>query len=463
MFAKTRTKIKTKRHDSGFTLIEGLTLVFILALITVTFYNVITIGTRAIVSSKNRLGAVALANEKMEIARNLAYDDVGTVLGICAGKLLQDENVTENGKTYKVHTYVTYVDDPFDGTLGGSPNDVAYNDYKRLEITVSWDNGGADHGEVKTVSRFVPPGLEVATPGDGILAINVFSDQAGGAPVSGADVHVVNPDVSVNETFQTDATGSVMLLGAKESLQKYQITVSKSGYETVDTFAPYPTTAYNPVDTYASVIGGAFNVTNIIENKVADIKISTIDYAGNPVGDVGVAIEGGRKLGAKALSPFDPVYKLVFDGNTNSSGEKTFNLASPGQYTFGLSSSETTYELIGSNPISPFPVASESSADIKLKVASKSMTGISIKIVNDTNSSLLVGATVELKSIALEYDETIMTGEDGMAFFPNSNATVFQAGTYDLLVDAAGFQSDNESVTIDAGGLTHKDVLMIEN
>ncbi len=457
MFVKT----KIKKYNLGFTLIEGLIMVFILALITVTFYNVISIGTRAIISSKNRLGAVALANEKMEIARNLKYDNVGVISGVCSGTIPQDEDVTENGKKYQVHTYATFVDDPFDGTLGGSPNDVAYHDYKQLDITVSWDNGGSDHGSVKVSSRFVPPGLEVATVGDGILAINVFSDQSGGAGVAGASVHVFNPDVSIDEVVQTDASGSVMLLGAKESLQKYQITVSKSGYETVSTLPPYPATTYNPVDTHASVIGGTFNTTNIVENKVANIKISTIDYLGNPVGNVGIVLNGGRKLGTGISSPFAPTYNLDFNGSTNSSGEKTFDSISPGQYAFGLASSETTRELIGSDPISPFSAVSESSTDIKLKVADKTMTGISVRVVKTTDSSPLVGATVELKNVGLAYDETITTGSDGMVFFPDSNA-IFQAGTYDLSVTASGFQNDNESVTINAGSLTNKNVSMTE-
>jgi len=104
LFKKTET-------SKGFSLIEGLVLLFIFSLITVTFYSLISVGTRYIVDAKNRLGAVSLADEKMEIVRNLAYANVGTVSGEVGGNIPQDEDVTENAHTYHVSTLVEYVDD----------------------------------------------------------------------------------------------------------------------------------------------------------------------------------------------------------------------------------------------------------------------------------------------------------------------------------------------------------------
>ncbi len=455
-------KIKTK-NGKGFTLIEALTLVFLLGLLTVTFYNVMMLGMRYIAASKNRLGAVAVANEKMEIARNLKYDDVGTIDGFCPGVIPQDEDITESGRKYHVHTYAKFIDDAYDGTFNGSPNDIAYNDYKKLEITVSWNVGGSDQGSVKVVSSFMSPSLEVATPGDGILSVNIFSDQSGVVPVSGATVHVVNTDVGINDTASTDSSGNVMFLGAKESLQKYHITVSKSGYETVTTLPPYPTTAYNPVDMDASVISGTINTTNISQNKLADLKIATLDYLGNPVSGVGIEVDGGRKLGTKYETPFDPVYNLSFDGSTGSDGKKDFGSISPGQYTFKLSDSETTYEMIGGDVVSPLALAPESNEEVKMKVADKNMTGLLVKLVNDTDGSPLVGATVELVNVGFSYDKTITTDAQGMAFFPDSDTPVFQAGTYDLTVKADGFQDNTTTETISDNNLSIENITMVTN
>ena len=62
----------------GFTLIEALTLLFVFYLVKTTFYAASIAGTRQIIESKNRLGAVAVANEKMEIIRNRDYDTIVT-------------------------------------------------------------------------------------------------------------------------------------------------------------------------------------------------------------------------------------------------------------------------------------------------------------------------------------------------------------------------------------------------
>ena len=204
------------------------------------------------------------------------------------------------------------------------------------------------------------------------------------------------------------------------------------------------------------------NVTNIVENKTADIKISTVDYLDKPVPQVQVKLGGGRKLGTKFVSPYDPVYSVDFDGKTDSNGEKEFNSVSPGSYTFSLSDDAlSTYALIGIDPVSPLTVVPDSTVDVKIKVADKNTTGLLVKVFNDSSKKPLSGATVKLESTDLAYDETVTVGDDGMAFFPVTDATVFQAGTYTLTVKATNFQDDTKSVTISDGHLSQEDVSMI--
>ncbi|MEI6588101.1 MAG: carboxypeptidase-like regulatory domain-containing protein, partial [Candidatus Moraniibacteriota bacterium] len=221
----------------GFLLIEGLTVLFIFALVTVTFYSVFSIGIRYIQDAKNRLGALAIANEKIEIIRNLQYDSIGTDEGAIEGDIPQDQDVLENTRQYHIHTDVSYVDDPYDGL---AYSDTAwFEDYKRVTVTISWVNGGGTE-EVKLVSRFVPPGKEVPHIGDGILSINIFSDQPGGVGIPGSRVDIYNPDTEIDTYGITDSTGNVTFMGSRvsNSIQKYQLTVTKNGYETVHTMSP---------------------------------------------------------------------------------------------------------------------------------------------------------------------------------------------------------------------------------
>src|SRR3989339_1899828 len=104
-------KMKTKRNHSGFTLIEMLAFLFIFSLITVTFYSVWTVGTNHILFAKNQLAAAALANEKMEIVRNLAFDDIAHTTGAPVGNLNQDEDVSRSGRLFHVLTQIKNEDD----------------------------------------------------------------------------------------------------------------------------------------------------------------------------------------------------------------------------------------------------------------------------------------------------------------------------------------------------------------
>ena len=450
---------KTK-NNSGFTLIEALVLLFIFSLITITFYQVISVGTRYIIFSKNSLIAISLANEKMEIARNLQYDYVGIQGGACAGNIPQDEELIENGKTFHVHTLATYVDDPFDGTLGGSPNDTAFKDYKIVKVTVSWNNGGADEGSVFLLSRFVPPGLEAATSGEGILSINIFSDQAGGAGVAGATVKVVNSDLGFSETRQADDMGNVMIVGVDESIQKYAITVSKSGYEDVQTYPAYPDTTYNPVDVHASVVAGTLNVTNISMNKTADLKIITQNYYGDPIADIGFDLSGGRKLGNDADYPYDPIYNLDESSQTDSSGEKQFSAISPNQYDFSLAGSVTDYELIGTDPAPPLLLSPEQSLDFKVVLAPKNVTSILVGITAQGSTDPFVGAKVELSNTS-GYSEETTTDSNGTAFFPKTESAPLEAGEYTLKVTADGYQESSQNIDIIEDQLSKKSVELV--
>ncbi|MFA6159727.1 MAG: prepilin-type N-terminal cleavage/methylation domain-containing protein [Parcubacteria group bacterium] len=452
--------MKKTKNNSGFTLIEALVLLFIFSIITITFYQVISVGTRYIIFSKNRLGAIALANEKMEIARNLKYDDVGIQNGACAGNIPQDEDVAENGRNYHVHTLAAYVDDEFDGTLGGSPNDTAYKDYKLVKITVSWGNSGADAGSVFLLSRFVPPGLEAATSGDGILSINIFSDQDGGAGVPQATVEITNSDLGFSETRQTDDSGNIMLVGVKESIQRYKIKVSKSDYETVETMLPYPDTLYNPTNTHASVVAGSINPADIALNKTADLKIITQDYFGNAIADVNFTLEGGRKIGTEVLVPYSPVYNLDETNQTNSSGEKEYNSISPGQYTFKFTNPTSDYELIGTDSAPPISLSSEQNLNLKVVLAPKNVTSALIKVRAAGSIDPFVGAKIELSNTS-GYSEDTTTDGNGTAFFPKTESTPLEDGIYNLKITADGYREISGEIEINNGELKVESVELL--
>ena len=402
-----------------------------------------------------------MANEKMEIIRGLAYEDVGTDEGMVSGDIPNDEEVVVNTRQYHVNTLVEYVEDDFDGVF---PADTAFEDYKKVTITVSWGGESDEQKKVKLASRFVPAGLEVEHPGDGILFINVFSDQPGGTGISGASVHVVNTETGLNTTVTTGGDGSVTLMGDKitESIRRYEITVSKGDeYETVQTMPPYPTTGYNPVDVHASVVVGLINVANIVQNKLADLEVSSVDYLEeNAIPNISFSIVGGRKIGNEAEEPNNPIYNMNVSEETNSSGSKDFGQVSPGQYKVELDSLETGYELIDTDPISPFSLFSEDDLVVKLKLADRNAESLLVRIykVVEEENIPIEGAQVQLTNVS-GYDTSQLSSATGTAFFPTT-ADAFLSGDYDLEVSKEGFTTSSSQITITDNQLKEETIIL---
>lgn len=296
---------KKLKKTPGFTLIEMLVFIFIFVVVTFSFYRTIAAGMIAIVDAKSKLGAVALANERMEVIRNLSYDNIGTIEGVPPGSIPQDEIISRSGRDYYVHTNVGLVDDPQDGTAHDAPghihadgDDVRSGDYKKVRVQVYWIN----HNEAKSVylvSTFTPPGVEAVYAG-GILSINAIDSEGHGIPQ--ATVHIYNNDVSptVNVTQQADNNGNIYFPQSPVSSEKYYIEISKTGYYPVKTYAR--ASNFEPMDLNASVVEGAINQKSITTDRVSSINLYTRDPLGNSVPNVSFDLEGGKRIGSTTPS-----------------------------------------------------------------------------------------------------------------------------------------------------------------
>lgn len=432
-------------------------------MVTTAFYSAFSLGGRYIIESKNRLGAVALANEKMEIIRNLKYDDIGIVGGVPSGNIAAEEDVIENKRAYHIKTFMQYVDDPFDGI---SPTDA---DYKRVKVTVFWTGPNGAMSEFSLISRFVPPGIEQGMSG-GALSINIIGSDGVGIPQS--SVHITNNEVSpaIDITAKTDNTGNLTLLGMKQSTQKYDITVSKDGYEAVNTIDPFSVT-YTVIDTPASVVEGLMNTKTIIQDKVIDLKIIAEDYLGNALANVSFNLEGGRVLGSDLMyQPPAAVYNYSASSITDTDGKKEIKNISPGQF-FLSAVSETLgdhHTLIGPKEFTTFDAVDKIYAFVATGGGSKE---IKIRYANNNDNSLLAqvvdqaGDNIPIKNAQVNLlksdgnTESVTTMADGVAFFPTSGPLT--VGTYDLIVTADGYADYNGTVNIDQ--LTSQQIKLTAN
>jgi hypothetical protein len=265
-----------KNKSFGLTLIEVVIGAALMLIVFVGIFGVIQLGMKLVAQSKARITATALANQRIELARNLPYDQVGTSGGIPAGSIPETETVTRNKIIYTVKTTVVYVDDPFDNLF---PNDPLAWDYKRVKVKVSWS--GFLAGEVSLQTDVAPKGVE-STGSGGIISVLVFD--ANGQPVPQADVHVENASASppIDAHYQTDNQGRLFIPGAPACNDCYKITASKTDYSSERTYAVgeviHGQVLAAPNKPYLSVIEGQLSEISFTIDRLATKTVQTIKY-----------------------------------------------------------------------------------------------------------------------------------------------------------------------------------------
>jgi hypothetical protein len=172
-----KKKVYNKKGKNFF----GITFVDIIigtALVSIVFlgiFGLFRLISRTIWISKVKITATAIANRQIEIARNLPYGSVGIIGGsptFPEGLLESSTSTLHNNINYTIETKVKYVIDPADG-IDASEGDECPNDYKKVEVKVSWT--GRYPGEITFTTDIVPENLaqECENIG-GILFVSVF-------------------------------------------------------------------------------------------------------------------------------------------------------------------------------------------------------------------------------------------------------------------------------------------------
>lgn len=265
-------------NNKGFTFVGILVGVSLLLIVFLGIYGIFQLNLKVVGQNRARITATTLANQKIEIIKNLAYDEVGTVSGIPSGEVLESETITRNNIDYIVKTTIGYVDDPFDGL---APADLLPNDYKKAKVKVFWT--GLLDGEVTLITSIAPKGLET-TEGGGNLLISVFD--ALGQPISQADIHLVNDQISPNidAHYQTNNQGQYLVAGAPSSTNAYQITVSKDNYSTDRTYSF--TEVVNPEKPQATVLEGDLTEISFSIDRLSNFSLRTLSpYGGDSFAD----------------------------------------------------------------------------------------------------------------------------------------------------------------------------------
>ncbi len=266
-----------RRHrNSGLTLIESLIGIALLLIVFISIFVLIQLGIKLTSQSKARISATTLANQKLELARNLPYNEVGTVGGIPAGSIVESEIIVRNNIAYTVKTTVVYVDDPFDNTF---PDDPLAWDYKTIRVKVSWSEFLG--GEIFFQTDIAPKGVET-TSGGGIISILVFD--ANGQLVPRADIQIENQEVipPISANYETDDQGRLFVPGAPACNDCYKITATKNGYNSERTYAIGEEirgqTMAEPNKPFLSIIEGQLSEISFSIDQLASKIVQTVRY-----------------------------------------------------------------------------------------------------------------------------------------------------------------------------------------
>ncbi|MEA2006976.1 MAG: carboxypeptidase-like regulatory domain-containing protein [Patescibacteria group bacterium] len=440
---------KKNAFESGVTLIETIVGVALVSLIVLSLYTALFNVTRLFADSKQKTVAVALANEKMEIIRNLEYDDVGTQGWIPVGPLLQTENISKNGFIYTVDTLIEYIDDAYDGQGG---DDTVETDYKQARIEVSWTANGQTKSVVH-LSKFVPNGLE-SDVGGGVLSVNAVDDGGTAVPIVTVTVDSVDESPPIHGSTISDAEGNVRIAGMPQ--QEYKITITKSDYETVETYPNPPGSSFTPLDSNIMTIDESVVMKTLVMNKSADLTIEAVNIADDSgISGIDIDLLGGRIIGT------DPdTFNFDQTETTDGSGKVELNDISPGSYditnTVSLETTELKY--IGADSEIPIVLVSEDDKEVKLLFAEKNIDSLLVWVKDSGTFDPIEGAEVQVT--ATGFDQTVTTGETGIVYFPavEDPPVAMPSDTYQIDIQVTGYS--NYSDTVSVSNLTEHEAMV---
>lgn len=420
----------------GFTLIEVVIGATLFALIGVSVYQGYTTILTLVSASRAKIAATDLINEQLELIRNLPYQDVGVVGGIPSGLIPNIQAINRDGSLFTVTTTIRNIDDPFDGVIGGAPNDLSPADYKLVQIDLACSNC-KNFSTMDVSTRVAPKNLETAST-NGALFVRAID--ANGQPIVNAQVHIENnaisPPVVIDDVTGID--GSLQIVDAPPGNNAYEITVTKSGFTTDKTYA---TSTGNPTPTkpHATVLLQQVTQISFIIDQVSTVNVSTLTGTCTPVSGISFSMKGTKLLGT------DPdVYK--YDNTFVTGGSGLSSLPNVEWDTYSLVVNTAGYYLAGVNPLLPVTVLPGATQNINLILTNDTPSHLLVTVKDSATLLPVSGATVTLTKSG--YSNELLTGRGYLQQTDWSGG----GGQSDFLDSTKYFSSDGQMDSLNPTG-----------
>lgn len=377
------------KNQKGLTLIETLVATAIFVLIALGLYQAFGSLSTLAQAAKLKAVATALANEELEIARSLPYADVGIKGGWPVGKLSYQQIKVSGGASWQLTDTVRSLDDPFDGTIGGTSNDLNPADYKLVTVTVDCQNCRANQ-TVTLTTQVAPKNLETSS-GNGALFVQVLN--ASGQPVVGAKVKVTNVLATTTMVINdvTNTFGLLQLVDLPPGNFAYKVEVSKTGYSSARTYAPGEDGLTNPQNPNPTVLAGQLTETSLVIDELSNLKIETIDQYCEPVGPFTLHLQG-----TKARDTQGEV--LAYDQDQTIPATGLLTLSNLDWDTYNFAPKDSTWALAGSFPLQSILLPPGALGEVKLLLAPLTSRQLLVSVKDGGTGLPLSGATVTLSS-----------------------------------------------------------------
>ncbi|MBI3627595.1 MAG: hypothetical protein HY220_02520 [Candidatus Sungbacteria bacterium] len=424
--------LKNGARVSGFSLIEVVVGVGVFLIISVGVYSVYKGILNANRLTRARIEAISLANEEIELARNLPYAEVGTIGGIPSGVISQSQSTTRDGIPFTITTTIRSIDDPFDGTIGGNPNDTAPADYKLVEIAIACTACSSSFQPVIFTTTVAPKNLEGAST-NGALFIRAFD--AAGLAIPEANVHIQNnlitPNISIDDT--TNNQGLLQLIDVPPSINGYQITVTKSGYSTDKTYPPGGNGTTTAVLPHATVAQQTVTQTSFAVDRVGSLDAATVNNVCNGIADISYVVSGSKLVGT---NPNVLKYRTALA--TDSNGNQ--HVANLEWDSYNAAIAASGYTLAGSIPILPLNLSPNTNQSLTFVLAAKPAESILVTVRDAATLLPLTGAEVNLSGGSYNqtqttgqgfFNQTDWSGGPGQTLFADPSAYFFDDGNID--------------------------------
>ncbi len=287
-----------------------------------------------------------------------------------------------------------------------------------------------DFQPVILTGQVSPANLQSASNG-GAVVINVID--ANGNPVEDASTTLQSLATStVQDHDFTDNNGTLNIIGVAPGANMYRITVAKPGYSTDRTYAAGGLAGPTPSKPDANVINQQVTSISFAIDRLSSLHFTSVNPTCVAISNYHFSLAGSKTI---ATTPSLILKYPSTNLSTGAGGALDMNSMEWDTYT--ITPTDTTYDVEGINPPSPFALNPNNSQNIQLVVVPKSGNSLMVSVADKVSKLPVSGATVELSNGA--YDQFQTTGVGYLSQTDWSHGPI-QNGLY---IDQSAYSSTN--------------------